>query len=130
MDLILVPTYNSHIGEILPIESYLPTHGTVDHKIELYLYSNRPCKQGEAKRLYVEPHIRKECEKYIAKHFNGTDTTIVIVGSSVEGCIECMKDADIVSMTISSKHNNSNFLHVIDTNIVDHNITTFSLVGR
>ena len=130
VDFILVPTYNSHIGEILPIESYLPTHGTVDHKIELYLYSNRPCKQGEAKRLYVEPHIRKECEKYIAKHFNGTDTTIVIVGSSVEGCIECMKDADIVSMTISSKHNNSNFLHVIDTNIVDHNITTFSLVGR
>jgi hypothetical protein len=31
-------------------------------------------------------------------------------------------------LTISSKNNESNFLNTLDSNIVDHNITTFSLI--
>jgi hypothetical protein len=40
VDFILIPTYNSLIGEILQTEAYWETYGTVDHRIELCLYSN------------------------------------------------------------------------------------------
>ena len=126
IDFILIPTYNSLIGEIFNVESYWQTQGTIDHTIELYLYSNKQIDKKAADRLYLEPHIKKECEQYIQQHISPT-TTIIISQSSVDGCIQCIKDDTNASMTIASKHNMSNFLYVLDKNIVNHNVTTFTL---
>lgn len=126
VDYIIIPTYNSLIGEIFHMESYWQNQGTIDHVIELCLYSNQQADKKTADRLYLEPHIEKECEQYIQQHIS-PKTTIIRASSSVEGCIQCIKDADCISMTIASKQNNSNFLYVLDTNIVNHNVTTFTL---
>jgi 3-deoxy-7-phosphoheptulonate synthase len=132
IDFMIVPTYNSIIGEIFELESYWQVHGSIDHKIELCLYGNVPNIKGkDINVLYLEPHIEKECQNYLQKNLKGKVTMIEIVKNSVEGCLKCIsnKDKDIVSLTISSKNNNSNFLHLIDDKIVEHNITTFSLVS-
>ena len=150
VDFILIPTYNSLIGEILQTEAYWETYGTVDHRIELCLYSNttnplpsspktpsspsvlnpnKPSKYAP-QTLYLEPHVQKEAENYIQKNFTDGSTEMVIVNTSKTGCIRCIKDSgERASMTISSKNNNSNFLHLVEADIVDHNITTFSLIG-
>ena len=127
IDYMIVPTYNSIIGEIFELENYYQIHGSIDHAIELCLFSNKdtPLK-GKGDILYLETHIHKECENYIKKYLK--DVPIEIVKSSVEGCIRCIKDEKI-SLTISSKNNDSNFLYKLDSNIVEHNITTFSLVS-
>ena len=127
IDYMIVPTNNSIIGEIFELENYYQIHGSIDHAIELCLFSNsngKDARKGDI--LYLETHIHKECDKYIQKHLK--DVPIEIVKSSVEGCIRCIKD-DKISLTISSKNNDSNFLHKLDSNIVEHNITTFSLVS-
>jgi len=137
IDFMIVPTYNSIIGEIFELESYWQVHGSIDHKIELCLYGNIVgivnIKDSGVKidKLYLEPHIEKECQNYLQKNLKGKVTMIETVKSSVEGCIKCINDKDngIVSLTISSKNNNSNFLNMIDDKIVEHNITTFSLVS-
>ena len=123
----IVPTYNSIIGEIFELENYYLIHGSIDHAIELCLYSNKNIPIGKGEVLYLETHINKECQNYIQKYLK--DVTIEIVKNSVEGCIRCIKDNDKISLTISSKNNDSNFLHKVDCNVVDHNITTFSLVS-
>jgi len=126
IDYMIVPTYNSIIGEIFELENYYQIHGSIDHTIELCLYSNKNITRGKGDILYLETHIHKECENYINKFLK--DIPIEIVKSSIEGCIRCIKDEKI-SLTISSKNNDSNFLHKVDSNIVEHNITTFSLVS-
>ena len=126
IDFILIPTYNSLIGEIFSMESFWQAQGTIDHTIELCLYSNQPMDKKAAQRLYLEPHIQKECEQYIQMNISPT-TEIITTASSLDGCIQCIKDTEHLSMTIASKYNNSNFLHVLDTDIVKHNITTFTL---
>jgi prephenate dehydratase len=126
IDFILIPTYNSLIGEIFKVESYWQIQGTVDHNIELYLYSNTQIDKKAADRLYLEPHIQKECEQYIQQNISPT-TTIITTSSSVDGCLQCIKDDTNASMTIASKYNMSNFLYVLDKNIVNHNVTTFTL---
>jgi len=125
IDYMIIPVYNSIIGEIIEVESYWQVYGSVDHKIELCLYSNK--KEGKPEILYLEPHIYKESENYINKNLNGI--SIEKVNNSVEGCLRCIKDENKKSLTISSKNNNSNFLNLVDENIVEHNITTFSLVS-
>ena len=127
IDYMIVPTYNSIIGEIFELENYYQVHGSIDHAIELCLYSNNNNPAQKPDILYVETHINKECERYIQKYLK--DVPKEIVKSSVEGCLRCIKDNDKISLTISSKNNDSNFLHMRDSNIVDHNITTFSLVS-
>jgi 3-deoxy-7-phosphoheptulonate synthase len=127
IDYMIVPTYNSIIGEIFELENYYQTHGSIDHAIELCLYSNKNLVRGKGDILYLETHIHKECQNYIQKYLK--DIPIEIVKNSVEGCIRSIKDTDKISLTISSKNNDSNFLHKIDCNVVDHNITTFSLVS-
>jgi 3-deoxy-7-phosphoheptulonate synthase len=127
IDFMIVPTYNSIIGEIFELENYYLTHGSIDHAIELCLYSNKNIPRGKGDVLYLETHINKECQNYIQKYLK--DVPIEIVKNSVEGCIRCIKDNDKISLTISSKNNDSNFLHKVDCNVVDHNITTFSLVS-
>ena len=132
IDYMIIPTYNSIIGEILTIDTIHKVRGVIDHKIELSLYSNKliTTKKKEVDVLYVEQHIMREASKYIEKNLIIKDK--VIVKNSVEGCIMCIKDTSIlnkVSMTISSKNNDSSFLHKLDDNLVDHNITTFSLIS-
>jgi 3-deoxy-7-phosphoheptulonate synthase len=129
IDYMIIPTYNSIIGEILNIDTIHKVRGVIDHKIELSLYSNKliTTKKKEIDVLYVEQHILKEASKYIEKNLIIKDK--VIVKNSVEGCIMCIKDINKVSMTISSKNNDSSFLHKLDDNLVDHNITTFSLIS-
>jgi len=133
VDYIFIPTYNSLIGEIIKPESYWDVLGTVDHRIELCLYSNTETVGEKDKKfspevLYLEPHVQKEAENYIQAHFNSRTTHTVIVDTSKTGCIQCIKDMGTRNaMTISSKNNNSNFLHLIESDIVKHNITTFSL---
>jgi len=129
IDYIIIPTYNSIIGEILTIDTIHKVRGVIDHKIELSLYSNKliTTKKKEVDVLYVEQHIMREASKYIEKNLTIKDK--VIVKNSVEGCIMCIKDINKVSMTISSKNNDSSFLHKLDDNLVDHNITTFSLIS-
>lgn len=123
-----LPTYNSLIGEIFPIESYWAKNGSVDHKINLNLYSNKNTTPEYAEVLYLEPHIQKETTHYIQNKFK-TNVKIVETNNSLEGCTECIKNTGQTAMTISSKHNSSNFLHIVDSEIVDHNVTTFSLIS-
>jgi prephenate dehydratase len=128
IDYMFLPTYNSLIGGIFPTESYWTKHGSVDHKINLNLYSNKNLKHGAAEILYLESHVQMEAEHYIKKHFSN-NISIVKVRTSKDGCTECIKQVNCVAMTISSAQNNSNFLHKIDSDIVEHNVTTFTLIS-
>jgi len=125
VDYIIIPTYNSLIGEIFQPESYWEMLGSIDHNIELCLYSNsnnRPV----PKTLYLESHVEKECTQYIEKRF--ASVPVINVKSSLEGCLKCIQDPEN-ALTISSKNNKSNFLYTLEENIVEHNITTFSMYG-
>lgn len=127
IDFMIIPTYNSIIGEINDLESNWKSCGSFDHKIELCLYSNKNINDINGDILYLEPHVYKESEKYINKYLK--DVPIKIVKNSVEGCIKCIKDDEKVSLTISSLNHDSIFLYKLDDKIIDHNITTFTLVG-
>jgi len=127
IDFMIIPTYNSIIGEINDLESNWKSCGSFDHKIELCLYSNKNINDRNGDILYLEPHVYKESEKYINKYLK--DVPIKIVKNSVEGCIKCIKDDEKVSLTISSLNHDSIFLYKLDDKIIDHNITTFTLVG-
>jgi len=128
IDYMLLPTYNSLIGGIFPLESYWTKLGSVDHTIVLNLYSNHNSLTSEAATLYLEPHVQMEAEQYILSHFNPS-INIVKVRTSKDGCIDCIKTTDSVAMTISSEQNDSNFLHLLENDIVKHNITSFTLLG-
>lgn len=127
IDYIIIPSYNSIIGEIYSPPPYSEVQGTLEHKIELSLYSNTGVGVS-AENLYIEPHILKECQTYIQKI---TRINTIITKNTVEGCVACIRDKErgVPSMTISSKRNQSNFLTTIDTDLVPHNITTFSFVS-
>jgi len=121
IDHILIPTYNSIIGEIElnPLCSTFIKKGSIEHRVELNLYSNVKELGGT---LYIEPHIQKEAAKYIEKL---EYTSIEIVASSIEGCRRLLSGNR--GLTIASAKNESNFLYTVDRDIVKHNITTFSL---
>jgi hypothetical protein len=123
---ILIPTYNSIIGEIIQPESYWEPLGSIDQNIELSLFSNtlEATNQEKPVSLYLEPHIEQECRQFVSKL--PENTLIKHVSSSLMGCIQCIKDPNPAA-TISSKNNSSNFLHTLKTNIVEHNVTTFTL---
>ena len=119
VDYILLPTYNSIIGEIFSHTSN--KYGSIDHKIELNLYCNHNSKK--ANFLLVEPHIEKEAANYIKsldiKH-------IANVSSSIEGMKKLLGYYNDC-FTIASAKNESNLYYTIDRDIVKHNITTFTL---
>ena len=126
VDFILLPTYNSIIGEIFPVDRTL-TCGLVNHPVELNLYSNRETVVANKHTvLYVEPHIEKEAANYI-KTLKIENS--IHVGSSLEGCKKIIDCAE-PSYTIASKKNESNLYYTVATDIVKHNITTFSLVRQ
>ena len=89
IDAMIVPTYNSLIGEVLPIDCSFVTKGAIDHTIQLSLYSNQSSVRSDGKyhcnRLYVEPHIFKECQSYIFKNIRFCE--IVYSEHSKAGCI-------------------------------------------
>jgi chorismate mutase len=119
VDYMLVPTYNSIIGDI---DLVLGTKkGSIEHRIELNLYSN--VKNGGFDTLYIEPHIQKEAAKYIQtlKY-----KRLEVVKSTIDGCKKLLQ-AQTHDITIASSKNESNFLYTLDRNILQHNITTFSL---
>ena len=120
VDYILVPTYNSLIGQIELTHIHICEKGSLEHRIELNLYSNN--KNSEAYILYIEPHIQQEAAKYIETlKYN----ELIVVNSSIEGCKKLLLGP--AGLTIASAKNESNFLYTLDRNIVQHNITTFSL---
>jgi 3-deoxy-7-phosphoheptulonate synthase len=121
---ILIPTYNSIIGEIIQPESYWEPLGSIDQNIELSYYSNTLAITTSPTTLYLEPHIEQECRQFLSTL--PKNTLIKNVSSSLEGCIQCIKDPNPAT-TISSKNNNSNFLYTLKNNVVDHNVTTFTL---
>ena len=125
----ILPSYNSIIGEIYTLPPFCKANGTLEHPIELALYSNMVPATTIVENLYVEPHILKECQSYIQKiqRVNTISTT-----HSMEGCLACIRDKEqgIHSQTISSKRNQSNFLTTIETDLVPHNVTTFSFVSQ
>ena len=118
VDYMLVPTYNSIIGDINLVSG--SKKGSIEHRIELNLYSNV---KSDFDTLYIEPHIQKEAAKYIhtLKY-----KRIEVVKSTVEGCRKLLQGYSH-DITIASAKNESNFLYTLDRNIVEHNITTFSL---
>ena len=130
VDAILLPTYNSIIGEIFSLtDDNIAKKGSIDHPIELSLYCNKPIQRKDLiDILYVEKHVQRECEQYILKNLRYKQC--ILVKSSVEGCIQCVQNTDKVVATISSKHNSSVLLNTIDTDLVDHNVTTFTLLTK
>jgi hypothetical protein len=134
IEYILLPSYNSIIGKIYSPSEDMLVCGTLEHPIELSLYANVPISSIQtqtivADNLYVEPHILRECESYIQKRIQANT---VLVTSSVEGCRACIRDTEkgIISLTISSIRNQSNFLTTVQSDLVPHNVTTFSFVAR
>ena len=123
VDYILVPTYNSIIGEIILLDfvKSLNKKGSIEHKIELNLYCNQQTKDINV--LFLESHIQKEAEQYIK---NLKYNNIHIVRSTVEGCKKIL-EYDFTCATIASAKNECNLYYTIDKDIVKHNITTFSL---
>jgi 3-deoxy-7-phosphoheptulonate synthase len=128
IDFALVPTYNSLIGEIFHIKAEFQIHGSIDHKIELCVYSNKLKTYEHAEILYIEPHIYAECKKFIDANFD-KKIEIVKVETSLESCLRVIKNDIQCCFTISSKNNDSNFLYKIASNVVEHNISTFTIVS-
>ena len=133
VDFILVPTYNSIIGEIFEPAPPARKLGSIDHKIELNLY----CTEQELGRypvFFLEPHIRKEAHEYLSILFMNkvVPVKIVTVKSSIEGCksiLDKEQYPDCFKATIASAKNECNLYYTLDRDIVKHNVTTFSLFG-
>ena len=89
IDYILVPTYNSIIGEIILLDLMvsLDKKGSIEHKIELNLYCNIDSKNIDI--LFLEPHIQKEAEQYIKTL---TYNDIRNVKSTAEGCKKILEN--------------------------------------
>ena len=123
IDYILVPTYNSIIGEIILLDLMvsLDKKGSIEHKIELNLYCNIDSKNIDI--LFLEPHIQKEAEQYIKTL---TYNDIRNVKSTAEGCKKILEN-EVECATIASSKNECNLYYTIAKDVVKHNITTFSL---
>ena len=124
----LIPTYNSLIGPIFNVKHLYDIIGTIDHKIILSLFANNNSINFETvKTLYIQEMVLKEVLEYVNKYFD-KNINISLVNTTEEGCIKCIQDKD--SMTIASTNNKCNFLYLVKDNIVDHNITTFSVINK
>jgi 3-deoxy-7-phosphoheptulonate synthase len=126
IDYAILPTYNSLVGSVFDIDFKYTILGSIDHKIELSLFSNRlgftPMLGNTT--LYIQENVLKESREYVNRKLKNVN--IVLCDTTEEGCIKCIENPN--SLTIASKYNNCNFLQLLEDNIVDHNITTFSLI--
>ena len=121
IDYMLVPTYNSLIGNIHLASLELPKLGSLEHNINLSLYSNINSNTFDV--LFIEPHIEREVAQYIKKlKYND----IRYVTSTIEGCKKII-ESSFPCATIASTKNECNLYTTIERDIVKHNITTFSL---
>ena len=118
----LVPTYNSLIGIVFTIPEKYQVLGMIDHKIHLSVYANNETNKKET--LYIQEMVYKESIKYINKNYK--DINIIYCSTTEEGCLKCIADKN--SITIASVTNKCNFLYLLDEDIIDHNVTTFSLI--
>jgi chorismate mutase len=124
IDFGLIPTYNSLIGPLYTInKNNYKVIGTIDHKIILSLYYNS---SNKINTLYIQEVVLKEAKEYVNKKFK--DISIVTTKTTEESCMKCIQDKN--SATIASTNNRCNFLYLIEDNIVDHNVTTFSLIKK
>ena len=122
----LIPTYNSLVGPLYSINKNKYTViGTIDHKIILSLFYNSDI--SEIETLYVQEVVLKEAKEYINKKFDNK-INIVITKTTEESCLKCIQNKN--SATIASTNNRCNFLYLVEDNIVDHNVTTFSLIKK
>jgi prephenate dehydratase len=125
IDYAIIPTYNSLIGVVFDIDPKYTILGTIDHKIILSLYGNNDLTNIlESRVLYIQKIVLKEVQEYINKKLKNIN--IVICETTEESCLKCIQDNN--GMTIASINNKCNFLNLIEDNIIDHNITTFSLI--
>lgn len=129
IDYCLIPTYNSLIGVIYEIDiSKYSVLGSIDHKIILSTYSNNSSvNYTNVKTLYIQEIVYREVIEFVTNKIR-KDVKIEICKTTEESCIKCILDK--TSMTIASTNNKCNFLNLIEDNIVDHNITTFSLIKK
>ena len=74
--------------------------------------------------LFVEPHIEKEVSNYI-KTLKYKE--LQYVKSTVEGCKKILEFNHFPCATIASAKNECAMFYTIHKNIVEHNITTFTL---
>jgi chorismate mutase len=125
----LVPIYNSLIGSLFMVPNNFKSIGNIDHKIKLALFANNSnivIKNNDNLILYVQEIVYKEAKHYIENNFK--NIKIILCKTTEESCIKCITDK--TSMTIASTNNKCNFLNLIEDNIVDHNITTFSFIKK
>ena len=121
----LVPTYNSLVGPLFRIPTKYKVLGVIDHKIILSLFANNS-NINRIETLYIQEIVLKEVSEYVNKKFKNIN--IIITNTTEEGCLKCIQDP--TSITIASTNNKCNFLQLLEDNIVDHNITTFSLIKK
>jgi 3-deoxy-7-phosphoheptulonate synthase len=129
IDYCLIPTYNSLIGVIYEIDtSKYRVLGSIDHKIILSIYSNNSSvNYTNVKTIYIQEIVHREVIEFMTNKIR-RDVKIEICKTTEDSCIKCIFDK--TSMTIASTNNKCNFLNLIEDNIVDHNITTFSLIKK
>jgi 3-deoxy-7-phosphoheptulonate synthase len=125
----LIPTYNSLIGVLYNIDLLkYNVLGSIDHKIILSIYSNNSSiNYNNVKTVYIQEMVYKEVIGFLSNKIK-KDVTIEICKTTEDSCIKCIFDK--TSITIASTNNKCNFLNLIEDNIVDHNITTFTLIKK
>jgi len=122
----LIPTYNSLIGVVYNIDEKYKILGNIDHKIILSVFSNNNnINLKNAQTLYIQEIVYKEAINFIKLKIN-SNINIVYCKTTEEGCLKCIQDN--TSITIASTNNKCNFLYLLEDNIIDHNITTFSII--
>ena len=119
----LLPTYNSLIGKLYDIPDEFYCIGCIDHTIKLGLFGNK-CKKGN--KIYLQEMVYKEAKEYIERKLGNIE--VEICDSTEEAFLKCIKNEN--SMTIASVNNRCNFIELIEEDIVDHNITTFSIIKK
>jgi len=117
----LLPTYNSLIGKLYDIPDKFYCIGCADHTIRLGLFGNK-CKKG--KKIYLQEMVYKEAIEYIEKKLGNIE--VEICDNTEEAFLKCVKNEN--TMTIASVNNKCNLIDLIEMDIIDHNITTFSLI--
>jgi prephenate dehydratase len=96
----------------------------MDHKIVLSLFGN--INNSKIETLYIQEIVLKEVMNYVNKKYK--DINIVITLTTEDACFKCIENKN--SITIASTNNKCNFLNLLEDNIIDHNVTTFSVIKK
>jgi 3-deoxy-7-phosphoheptulonate synthase len=118
----LIPTYNSLVGILFMIPETYKIIGFIDYKVRLSVYANN--EKTKPVVLYIQEIMYREVASYINKKYK--DINIIFCDTSEEGCLKCIENKD--SITVASISNKCNFLYLVSEDIIDHNVTTFSVI--